>query len=71
MGGIQATQEIRSLPLPQPMIVALTAHAFDAEKRACFEAGMDDFLTKPIRKADFLSWIAAFQSGEKSRRLVA
>ncbi len=61
MSGIEATQEIRRLPICQPAIVALTAHAFEAEMQACFDAGMDDFLTKPIRKITFLQWLARFQ----------
>ncbi|KPA20745.1 Autoinducer 2 sensor kinase/phosphatase LuxQ [Shimia sp. SK013] len=67
MGGIEATQEIRKLTMVQPRIVALTAHAFDDERQACLQAGMDDFLTKPIRKSEFLSWIATFQSAKASR----
>ncbi|TCK98903.1 hypothetical protein BXY66_4146 [Shimia isoporae] len=65
MGGVQATREIRMLPKSQPTIVALTAHAFEEERLACLAAGMDDFLTKPIRKAELLGWIAAFQNGKK------
>ena len=34
------------------VIAAVTASAFDFERAACFEAGMDHFLTKPIRKAE-------------------
>jgi len=64
MGGIEATRQIRELPIAQPTIVALTAHAFDDERQACLDAGMDDFLTKPIRKVDFLRRIAEFQNGE-------
>lgn len=67
MGGIEATQEMRKLAMPQPRIVALTVHAFDDEKQACLQAGMDDFLTKPIRKTEFLAWIAAFQAAKANR----
>lgn len=60
--GIEATREIRELPIAQPAIVALTGHAFDEEMRACLDAGMDDFLTKPIRKAVLIDWMVQFQS---------
>jgi hypothetical protein len=61
MSGLDATREIRELTIDQPAIVALTAHAFDAEMQACYDAGMDDFLTKPIRKAVLIDWMAQFQ----------
>ncbi len=54
MSGIEATETIRASNVTQPHIVALTANAFEAERRACLKAGMDDFLTKPIRRADLV-----------------
>ncbi len=54
MSGIEATEAIRASDVVQPHIVALTANAFENEKRACFQAGMDDFLTKPIRRAELV-----------------
>jgi len=55
MSGIEATEAIRASDVIQPQIVALTANAFENEKRACLAAGMDDFLTKPIRRADLVA----------------
>ena len=54
LDGVEATRIIRSLPIHQPPIVALTANAFDSDKEACLEAGMDFFLSKPINKAHLL-----------------
>ncbi len=49
MDGIDAAKIIRSLELPKrPFIAALTANAFEEDARACMEAGMDDFLSKPL-----------------------
>jgi len=54
MDGYEATRVIRGLENRQHAtvtIVAMTANALSGDKRACFEAGMDDFLSKPINKA--------------------
>ena len=52
MDGLQATRLIRS-SVPQelqPVIIALTAHASEDDRLLCHEAGMDEYLTKPIRR---------------------
>ncbi len=55
MDGIEATQAIRAYETAtarkRTPIVALTADALETGKRACKEAGMDGFLTKPIDPA--------------------
>ena len=48
MDGVTATKEIRNLNIPQPKIIALTANAFAENAQECYDAGMDDFLSKPI-----------------------
>ncbi len=49
MDGLQATRLIRTMPdrLALP-IIAVTANAFEGDRKRCFEAGMNDFLAKPI-----------------------
>ncbi|MCX6598751.1 MAG: ATP-binding protein [Acidobacteria bacterium] len=67
MDGFEATRAIRALEEAAPSsripIVALTAHAVSGDRERCLEAGMDDYLTKPVditRLADVLShWIEA------------
>jgi len=49
MDGIEATRLIRRRAAYQPAILALTADARAEEARRCLEAGMDEFLTKPLR----------------------
>ena len=47
MDGIQASRILRNEGY-RGAIVALTADAFEDDRRACLAAGMDDFLTKPL-----------------------
>ena len=47
MGGLAATRSLRARGVNVP-VVALTANAFEDDRRACLEAGMDDFLVKPL-----------------------
>lgn len=47
MSGVDAARAVRSKGVAAP-IAALTADAFDEDKRACLAAGMDDFLVKPL-----------------------
>ena len=50
MDGLEAARIITSDPaVDSPWIVALTANVFDSDRRACREAGMHDFLGKPLR----------------------
>ena len=51
MGGLEATSAIRAKERAsgahQP-IVAMTAHAMKGDRERCLDAGMDDYLTKPL-----------------------
>jgi CheY-like chemotaxis protein len=63
MDGLSAAREIRmqeargktSWRVP---IIALTAHAISGYREKCLEGGMDDYITKPLRKKDLLEKIA-------------
>lgn len=65
MDGIEATQKIKALTTlsSQPVIVAMTANVTAADKLKCFEAGMQDFISKPITlkstRTALVKWIPA------------
>jgi CheY-like chemotaxis protein len=52
MNGYETTRYIRSELKSSVPIIATTAHASGAEKKKCLEAGMTDYLIKPIRGAE-------------------
>jgi len=56
MDGLTATRTIRKMEEEQSLahtpIIGLTAHALVADKQKCIDAGMDDYLSKPIIEAD-------------------
>ena len=62
MDGFEAAKALRAQGLRTP-IIALTANAFEEDRRACLAAGMDDFITKPLApsalRAVLMRWTGA------------
>jgi len=67
MDGLEATRRIRQIegPASRTPIIAMTANAMQSDQEACFAAGMDDFVSKPIQPSAFLKTIARNLSPQK------
>ena len=57
MDGLEATKKIKETH-PSLPIIALTANAFDSDRQMAFDAGCDEFLSKPISSDLCLKTIA-------------
>ena len=65
MDGLEATRRIidRYGPTDRPRIIAMTANAMEQDRQRCFDAGMDDFVTKPIRLESLSAALLKCQPG--------
>ena len=66
MDGFEATRRLRASPPPygRPWIVAVTANAMEGDRDACLAAGMDDYVSKPMRVE---ALAAAFERAQSAR----
>jgi signal transduction histidine kinase/CheY-like chemotaxis protein len=58
MDGLEVTRRVRSTKGDQLHIVALTAHALSGDRERCLAAGMNGYLSKPVRLADLQNALA-------------
>jgi CheY-like chemotaxis protein len=57
MDGLEATGKIRLLSGKQPIIIATTANAMSEDRKICIDAGMDDYISKPLKVEDLVTII--------------
>ena len=59
LDGYEATRAIRALNGPEARIpiIAMTANALEGDRERCLDAGMDDYISKPVRPDDLLEVI--------------
>jgi two-component system, sensor histidine kinase and response regulator len=74
LDGLEATRSIKSLfaatvdpTQASPPIVALTANAFDEDRRRCLQAGMDDYLAKPFDREDLYRVLERYCGSDRTR----
>lgn len=69
MDGLEATWRIRSLPSGKGLpIVAMTAYAMRGDRERCLEAGMDDYISKPVTAESLVDTLRKWLSGEELRQ---
>jgi CheY-like chemotaxis protein len=73
MDGLEATRKIRAMNhvskgLP---IIALTANAFDDDRNACFDSGMNDFMTKPVSAEELSEMVRTWTKNKAERDAAA
>ncbi len=75
MDGYQATREIRAIErerhgeaggeVPGVPVIAITAHTSEEDRQKCFDVGMNDFLSKPVRRAELLRKVRNWSKRER------
>jgi two-component system sensor histidine kinase/response regulator len=72
MDGLEATRRIPHSPdpvlNPAVPIIAMTAHAMEGDRERCLEAGMNDYVPKPVRPQELEDAIERFRPVKSSRR---
>lgn len=67
MDGLEATQKIRSDFKVQPIIIALTANTMQGDEEKCLEAGMNDYIGKPIKLEELMQKLQKWNSNKNKK----
>jgi CheY-like chemotaxis protein len=67
MDGLEATRMIRTCLDVQPVIIAMTANVMQGDRDACMQAGMDDYMSKPIELKELLNQLEKWYRAAKDK----
>jgi CheY-like chemotaxis protein len=68
MDGLEATRMIRLCLSTQPIIIAMTANAMQGDREECMRAGMDDYLSKPVKIEELVITLEKWALQVKARK---
>ena len=70
MNGLEATKIVRQRwPDKGPVIIAVTAYGLQGDRERCMEAGMDDYLSKPVQLDDLARMLRKYSPVESSKKV--
>ncbi|MBE9463671.1 two-component regulator propeller domain-containing protein [Dyadobacter subterraneus] len=68
MDGLEATKIIKAGNLGRPYIIAMTANAMPEDKNQCFDAGMDEYVSKPLKLEELMQILEKFSRLIRERK---
>jgi signal transduction histidine kinase/CheY-like chemotaxis protein len=68
MDGLEATRMIRTCLEVQPVIIAMTANVMQGDRDTCMQAGMDDYMSKPIELKELLNQLEKWYRAATDKR---
>ena len=69
--GLEATRMLRKCREKQPVIIAMTANVMEGDRDNCIQAGMDDYISKPVALDELLGQLEKWGGAIRTRRLAA
>ena len=70
MDGLEATRMIRLCLQSQPVIIAMTANVMHGDRQACMQAGMDDYISKPVELNELVNMLEKWALHIKEKKQV-
>jgi CheY-like chemotaxis protein len=69
MDGLEATRMIRLCLSTQPVIIAMTANSLQGDREDCLKAGMDDYLSKPVKLTELVNVLEKWALQEQQKNV--